>query len=159
MQTANVLFCLSIQTAGVLFRLCIQYVIYYICVSIVPTFKLSHLSPLLYVPPTIYYLSSTCRALVLEMTGDIPDAEIKPPEEVLFVCKLNAVTTDADLELIFSRFGKIKQCEIIRDFKTGEWCEMQLVIIIRIIIRIIDSVIDCYCYCYCYLAATTTERQ
>ena len=60
------------------------------------------------------------RALVLEMTGDIPDVEVKPPREVLFVCKLNPVTTDADLELIFSRFGKIKQCEIIRDFKTGE---------------------------------------
>lgn len=24
--------------------------------------------------------------------GDIPDAEIKPPENVLFVCKLNPVT-------------------------------------------------------------------
>ena len=60
------------------------------------------------------------RAIVLEMTGDIPDADIKPPVEVLFVCKLNPVTTDADLELIFSRFGAIKQCEIIRDSKTGD---------------------------------------
>ena len=60
------------------------------------------------------------RAIVLEMTGDIPDADIKPPDEVLFVCKLNPITTDADLELIFSRFGKIKQCEIIRDNKTGD---------------------------------------
>ena len=60
------------------------------------------------------------RAIVLEMTGDIPDAEVKPPEEVLFVCKLNPVTTDEDLELIFSRFGKINKCEIIRDFKTGD---------------------------------------
>lgn len=60
------------------------------------------------------------RAIVLEMTGDIPDADVKPPDEVLFVCKLNSVTTDADLELIFSRFGTIKHCEIIRDFKTGD---------------------------------------
>jgi len=60
------------------------------------------------------------RAIVLEMTGDLPDADIKPPDEVLFVCKLNPVTTDADLELIFSRFGKINQCEIIRDNKTGD---------------------------------------
>ena len=60
------------------------------------------------------------RAIVLEMTGDIPDAEVKPPDEVLFVCKLNPVTTDEDLELIFSRFGKITKCEIIRDFKTGD---------------------------------------
>ncbi|CAM9092544.1 unnamed protein product [Ectocarpus fasciculatus] len=60
------------------------------------------------------------RAIVLEMTGDIPDAEVKPPEEVLFVCKLNPVTTDDDLEILFSRFGKIKKCEIIRDSKTGD---------------------------------------
>ena len=60
------------------------------------------------------------RAIVLEMTGDIPDADVKPPDEVLFVCKLNPITTDADLELIFSRFGTIKQCEIIRDTKTGD---------------------------------------
>jgi peptidyl-prolyl cis-trans isomerase-like 4 len=60
------------------------------------------------------------RAIVLEMTGDLPDADIKPPDEVLFVCKLNPVTRDEDLELIFSRFGKIKSCEIIRDFKTGD---------------------------------------
>lgn len=60
------------------------------------------------------------RAIVLEMIGDIPDAEVKPPAEVLFVCKLNAVTTDEDLELIFSRFGTIKSCEVIRDFKTND---------------------------------------
>ncbi|XP_067876283.1 peptidyl-prolyl cis-trans isomerase-like 4 isoform X2 [Heterodontus francisci] len=60
------------------------------------------------------------RAILLEMVGDLPDAEIKPPENVLFVCKLNPVTTDEDLEIIFSRFGSIKSCEIIRDWKTGE---------------------------------------
>ncbi len=47
------------------------------------------------------------RALTLEMVGDLPFAEVKPPENVLFVCKLNHVTKDEDLELIFSRFGKI----------------------------------------------------
>lgn len=26
--------------------------------------------------------------------SDIPDAEVKPPENVLFVCKLNPITTD-----------------------------------------------------------------
>ncbi|KAM3929854.1 peptidyl-prolyl cis-trans isomerase-like 4 [Leptodactylus fuscus] len=60
------------------------------------------------------------RAVLLEMVGDIPDADVKPPENVLFVCKLNPVTTDEDLEIIFSRFGTIKSCEIIRDWKTGE---------------------------------------
>ncbi|XDV42380.1 hypothetical protein PO909_011053 [Leuciscus waleckii] len=60
------------------------------------------------------------QAILLEMVGDLPDAEVKPPENVLFVCKLNPVTTDEDLEIIFSRFGSIKCCEIIRDWKTGE---------------------------------------
>ena len=60
------------------------------------------------------------RAKLLEIIGDIPDADIKPPENVLFVCKLNPVTTDEDLELIFSRFGKINSCEVIRDKKTGD---------------------------------------
>ncbi|KAF8538389.1 cyclophilin-like domain-containing protein, partial [Trichophaea hybrida] len=60
------------------------------------------------------------QALTLEMVGDLPFAEVKPPENVLFVCKLNPVTEDKDLELIFSRFGKIISCEIIRDKRTGD---------------------------------------
>ncbi|KAK3097466.1 hypothetical protein FSP39_009887 [Pinctada imbricata] len=59
-------------------------------------------------------------AQILEMIGDIPDADIKPPDNVLFVCKLNPVTTDEDLEIIFSRFGKITSCEVIKDHKSGE---------------------------------------
>ena len=60
------------------------------------------------------------QALTLEMVGDLPFAEVKPPENVLFVCKLNPVTQDEDLDLIFSRFGKILSCEVIRDKRTGE---------------------------------------
>lgn len=50
---------------------------------------------------------AAARALTLEMVGDLPFAEIKPPENCLFVCNLNPVTRDEDLELIFSRFGTI----------------------------------------------------
>ena len=39
---------------------------------------------------------------------------------MLFVCKLNPVTTDGDLEIIFARFGKVTACNIIRDAMTGE---------------------------------------
>ncbi|KAL2563794.1 hypothetical protein AAZV13_19G004000 [Glycine max] len=60
------------------------------------------------------------RAVVLESIGDIPDAEIKPPDNVLFVCKLNPVTEDEDLHTIFSRFGTVSMAEIIRDHKTGD---------------------------------------
>ncbi|XP_023248155.1 peptidyl-prolyl cis-trans isomerase-like 4 isoform X2 [Copidosoma floridanum] len=60
------------------------------------------------------------RATILEIVGDIPDADMAPPENVLFVCKLNPVTSDDDLEIIFSRFGKIVSCEVIRDKQTGD---------------------------------------
>lgn len=60
------------------------------------------------------------RATILEIVGDLPDADIAPPENVLFVCKLNSVTTDDDLEIIFSRFGKVKGCEVIRDRTSGD---------------------------------------
>ncbi|CAI7818789.1 unnamed protein product, partial [Closterium sp. NIES-54] len=60
------------------------------------------------------------RGVVLEMIGDLPEAEFKPPENVLFICKLNPVTQDDDLEIIFSRFGKILSADIIRDQKTGD---------------------------------------
>lgn len=50
-------------------------------------------------------------AVVLEMLGDLPDADVKPPENVLFVCQLNPVTEDEDLKMIFFRFG-VKSCEV-----------------------------------------------
>jgi peptidyl-prolyl cis-trans isomerase-like 4 len=59
------------------------------------------------------------RAVVLEMIGDLPDADIRAPENVLFICKLNPATIDEDLELIFSRFDERVQVEIIRDAETG----------------------------------------
>ena len=60
------------------------------------------------------------RAVVLEMIGDLPDAEAKPEENLIFVCKLNPVTSEEDLEIIFSRFGKVTSCDVIKDWKTGE---------------------------------------
>ncbi|KAK9818607.1 hypothetical protein WJX74_010293 [Apatococcus lobatus] len=60
------------------------------------------------------------RAVVLEMIGDLPEAESKPPSNMLFICKLNQVTTEEDLEIIFSRFGTITSCDIIKDWKTGD---------------------------------------
>jgi peptidyl-prolyl cis-trans isomerase-like 4 len=60
------------------------------------------------------------KAIVLEMIGDLPDADVAPPDNVLFVCKLNPVTRTEDLQVIFSRFGKIVECEVIRDQKTEE---------------------------------------
>ncbi|XP_004252520.1 peptidyl-prolyl cis-trans isomerase CYP59-like [Solanum lycopersicum] len=60
------------------------------------------------------------RAVILESVGDIPDAEMKPPENVLFVCKLNPSTEEEALYIIFSCFGTVTSVEIIRDHKTGD---------------------------------------
>lgn len=51
-------------------------------------------------------------AQILEMLGDLPDADVKPPENVLFVCQLNPITEDEDLKTIFYRFG-VKSCEVV----------------------------------------------
>lgn len=60
------------------------------------------------------------REVELELMGDLPSADLRPPANVLFVCKLNPVTEDEDLKTVFARFGEIKNCEIIRDYKTGD---------------------------------------
>lgn len=57
-------------------------------------------------------------AQVLEIIGDLPDADVKPPDNVLFVCRLNPITEGDDLEIIFSRFGNCT-ADVIRDPKTG----------------------------------------
>lgn len=59
-------------------------------------------------------------ALTLEILGDLPSADLSPPENVLFICRLNPVTTEEDLQLIFSRFGAILSCNIVRDRCTKE---------------------------------------
>ena len=54
------------------------------------------------------------------MIGDLPDAGARPEDNLIFVCKLNPVTTEEDLEIIFSRFGKVTCCDVVKDWKTGE---------------------------------------
>lgn len=58
-------------------------------------------------------------AQLLTLLGDLPDVDAKPPENVLFVCRLNPVTRAEDLEIIFGRFGEILSCEVIYDRRTG----------------------------------------
>jgi peptidyl-prolyl cis-trans isomerase-like 4 len=60
------------------------------------------------------------KKILLEMIGDLPTAEAKPPNNVIFVCKLNPLTSEEDLELIFSQCGKVTSCEIVRDPISGE---------------------------------------
>ena len=60
------------------------------------------------------------RSQILTGLGDLPDAEVKPPENVIFICKLNPVTDETGLSLLFSQFGKVVSCDIIRDKTTGD---------------------------------------
>ena len=59
-------------------------------------------------------------AIFLETIGDIPTTDVEPPANTLFVCKLNPVTQEEDIEIIFGRFGHVKSAKIIHDFKTGD---------------------------------------
>ena len=61
-------------------------------------------------------------AVVLEMIGDLPSADAAPAENVLFVCKLNPVTRSEDLELIFARFGPVRECAVVRDKEGNSLC-------------------------------------
>lgn len=70
-------------------------------------------------------------AVVLEMLGDLPTADLKPPENVLFVCKLNPVTRSDDLELIFSQCGEVRACDVITDWKTGASLQYAFVEFVR----------------------------
>lgn len=60
------------------------------------------------------------KAILLEMLGDLPSADAKPPESVLFICRLNPITEAEDIERIFSRFGQINSVNIVKDPKTGQ---------------------------------------
>merc|ERR1711977_153623 len=51
------------------------------------------------------------QSVILEMIGDIPTADVKPPRNVLFVCKLNQITIEEDLNLIFGQCGRISSCD------------------------------------------------
>ena len=54
------------------------------------------------------------------MIGDLPFADIKPPETVLFICQLNGCTTEKDLKEIFQQFGKLISVDIIKDKKSQQ---------------------------------------
>eukprot|EP00835_Amoeboradix_gromovi_P002723 NODE_160_length_16633_cov_0.230132.p5 type:complete len:330 gc:universal NODE_160_length_16633_cov_0.230132:4973-3984(-) len=85
-------------------------------------------------------------AKTLEILGDIPFSNLKPAENNLFICKLNPITVEDDLKLLFGRFGEILQCKIVRDkqgiskgycfmeFNTKQACEQAYVKMNNVII-------------------------
>jgi peptidyl-prolyl cis-trans isomerase-like 4 len=68
---------------------------------------------------SIEKLKARQNAAILEILGDIPSIDARPPETTLFVCKLNPLTTESGLKLFFSRFGEVERVDLIRDKKTG----------------------------------------
>lgn len=65
-------------------------------------------------------LEDKSRSVVLEMLGDLPSADAKADDKVLFICQMNPVTTSEDLELIFSRFDQKVRVDVITDQETGQ---------------------------------------
>ena len=60
------------------------------------------------------------KTVMLELLEDLPNSNVKPPKNVLFICRLNPITQAKDLENIFEQFGPIKDCKIVRDKKTKQ---------------------------------------
>ena len=52
---------------------------------------------------------------MLQVLGDIPDAQLQPPKNVLFVCKLNPVTDEAALQVVFARWGRVVDTHVVRE--------------------------------------------
>jgi hypothetical protein len=61
-------------------------------------------------------------SLMLNVLNGVADTrgDIKPPENVLFVCKLNPVTTGDGLATCFAQFGRVVSAEVIYDAKTKQ---------------------------------------
>ncbi|CCW71699.1 unnamed protein product [Phytomonas sp. Hart1] len=64
--------------------------------------------------------ANTTLALMLNLLNGVADVdvELKPPENVLFVCKLNPVTTGDGLAMCFAQFGRVLSAEVVMDKKT-----------------------------------------
>lgn len=61
-------------------------------------------------------------SLMLNLLNGVADTQgdIKPPETVLFVCKLNPATTGDGLKLCFSQFGTVLSADVVYDAKTRQ---------------------------------------
>lgn len=61
-------------------------------------------------------------SLMLNVLNGVADVrgDIKPPENVLFVCRLNPVTTGDGLAVCFAQFGRVTSAEVIQDPRTKQ---------------------------------------
>ncbi|KAK7194084.1 RNA recognition motif (RRM, RBD, or RNP domain) [Novymonas esmeraldas] len=61
-------------------------------------------------------------SLMLHVLNGVADVsgDIKPPDNVLFVCKLNPVTTGEGLALCFTQFGRVTSAEVVQDAATRQ---------------------------------------
>lgn len=58
------------------------------------------------------------QALALELVGDIEHYKLKPSPTTLFVARLNPITSEESLEVIFARFGPVKKVKIFKGEKS-----------------------------------------
>ena len=66
--------------------------------------------------------AARAKAEALVLMGELPDVDVKPPDTILFVCKLNPTTTGRSLSVIFSRFGQVLSSDVIHDRHGNSLC-------------------------------------
>jgi len=61
-------------------------------------------------------------AEILELLGDIPDMNLRPPDTTLFICKMHPKTNEDGLKIVFSRFGEVTNVDVIRNKNGNSKC-------------------------------------
>lgn len=66
--------------------------------------------------------AAQAKAEALVLLGELPDADVRPPDNILFVCKLNPTTTGRSLAIPFSRFGRVLSSDVVTDRHGASLC-------------------------------------
>lgn len=66
--------------------------------------------------------AAQAKAEALVLLGELPDADVRPPDNILFVCKLNPATVGRSLAIPFSRFGRVVSSEVVTDRRGESLC-------------------------------------
>lgn len=66
--------------------------------------------------------AAQAKAEALVLLGELSDADARPPDNVLFVCKLNPTTTGRSLGILLSRFGRILASDVMTDRRGASLC-------------------------------------
>lgn len=66
--------------------------------------------------------AAQAKAEALVLLGELSDADARPPDNILFVCKLSPTTTGRSLGVLLSRFGRVLSSEVVTDRRGASLC-------------------------------------